>query len=68
MMHKHLKYLKQKKEKEWIEAHVALMKMDLANADPNSDEYRKTVAVIDAYSEQLAELEQKIAEYEGEDL
>ena len=66
IMHKHVKYLKQKKEKEWMEAHVALLQMDLQGKDPNSEEYRKIVAVVDAYNEQIAELDQKIAEYEQE--
>ena len=66
-MHKHLKYLKQRKEKEYLSAHVALLQMDLANKDPNSDEYRRLVQVIDAYGAQIAELDQKIAAYEKED-
>jgi len=66
VMHKHIKYLKQRKEKEWMEAHVALLQMDLQGKDPNSDEYRKLVAVIDNYNEQIAALDQKIAEYEQE--
>lgn len=67
VMHKHLQYLRQTKEKEWMEAHVALLKMDLANADPNSEEYRKLVGIIDNYNDQLAELDQKIAAYEQEE-
>lgn len=66
VMHKHVKYLKQRKEKEWMEAHVALLQMDLQGKDPNSDEYRKLVSVIDNYNEQIADLDQKIAEYEQE--
>ena len=66
ILHKHLKYLRQRKEKEWMEAHVALLQMDLQNKDPNSDEYRKLVAVIDNYNEQIAALDQKLAAYEEE--
>lgn len=66
VMHKHVKYLKQRKEKEWMEAHVALLQMDLQGKDPNSEEYRKMVTVIDSYNEQIAELDQKISEYEEE--
>lgn len=66
VMHKHIKYLKQKKEKEWIEAHVALLQMDLQGKDPNSDEYRKLVNIIDSYNEQISDLDQKISEYEQE--
>lgn len=67
MMHKHLKYLRDMKDKEWAEAHVALLKLDLDGTDPNSEEYRKLVAIIDNYNEQIAELDQKIAAYEQED-
>lgn len=65
-MHKHTQYLKQRKEKEWLAAHVGLLQMDLSGKDPNSDEYRKLVTIIDAYNEQIAELDQKIAAYEQE--
>lgn len=62
---KNSKYNKAKKEKEWMEAHVALLKLQLQGVDPNSDEYRKQVQIIEAYNEMIAELDQKIDQYEN---
>jgi hypothetical protein len=62
---KNHKYTKAKKEKEWMEAHVALLKLQLQGVDPNSDEYRKQVQIIESYNEMIAELDQKIAQYEN---
>ena len=64
---KYSRYQKAKKEKEWLEAHVALLKLDLQGADPNSEEYRKLVKVIESYNEMIAELDQKIDAYMNED-
>ncbi len=60
---KYSKYQKAKKEKEWLEAHVALLQLDAQGADPNSDEYRRLVKVIESYNEMIAELDQKIDTY-----
>lgn len=62
---KNARYNKAKKEKEWMEAHVALLKLQLQGVDPNSDEYRKQVQIIEAYNEMIAELDQKIGNYEN---
>ena len=64
---KYSRYQKAKKEKEWMEAHVALLKLDLQGVDPNSEEYRKLVKVIESYNEMIAELDQKIDAYMNED-
>ena len=63
---KHAKYRKAQMEKEWIESHVALLKLELANVDPNSPEYQKQVKIINSYSEMIAQLDQKIDEYEND--
>lgn len=60
---KHNRYLKAKKEKEWLEAHVALLKLQMQGVDPNSEEYRKQVQIIESYNEMIAELDQKIDSY-----
>ena len=60
---KHQRYLKAKKEKEWMESHVALLKLQLQEVDPNSPEYRKQVKIIESYDEMIAELDQKIDAY-----
>ncbi len=64
---KHSRYLKAKKEKEWMESHVALLKLQLQNVDPNSEEYRKQVKIIAAYDEMIAGIDQKIDAYLNED-
>ena len=64
---KHSRYLKAKKEKEWLESHVALLKLQLQNVDPNSDEYRKQVKIISAYDEMIAGIDQKIDAYLNEE-
>lgn len=63
---KHSKYLKSVKEKEWLEAHVALLQMDLQNVDPNSDEYRKYIKIIESYNVMIADLDKKIDSYIGD--
>ena len=64
---KHSRYLKAKKEKEWLESHVALLKLQLQNVDPNSPEYRKQVKIIAAYDEMIAGIDQKINHYLNEE-
>lgn len=60
---KHARYLKIKKEREWLEAHVALLQMELHNVDPDSEKYRQQVKVIDSYNQMIANLDEKIAKY-----
>lgn len=62
---KHAKYLKAVKEKEWLQSHIAILKMDAAGIDPDSDEYRKHVKIIEAYNNMLADLDKKIDTYMG---
>ena len=64
---KHSRYLKAKKEKEWMESHVALLKLQLQEINPDSPEYRKQVKIISAYDEMIAGLDQKIDAYLNED-
>lgn len=63
---KHSRYLKSVKEKEWLETHVALLQMDLNNVDPNSDEYRTKVKIIESYNVMIADLDKKINTYIGD--
>ena len=48
-------------------AHVTLLQLDLADKDPNSEEYAKAVKIIDSYNQMIAELDQKINAYYNED-
>ena len=64
---RHKYYVKLQAEKENLEAHVAMLQMDLADKDPNSEEYAKAVKIIDSYNQMIAELDQKINAYYNED-
>lgn len=56
-----------KEIKEWLENHVALLRMDLMNADKSSKEYAKLEKVIEAYDEKITEYDEKIKEFEEGD-
>ena len=62
-LYKQARYMKQSKEKEYLESHVALLRMELAGVDPNTDEYRKRTKTIQAYDNMIAQLDQKMADY-----
>ena len=62
----HEKYLKNKEMKEWLEAHVAKLKMDLQSKNPNDPQYQKMQKIIDVYDEKIRDLDEKINEYMGE--
>lgn len=61
------KYERNKEIKEWLEQHNALLRMDLANMDPTSPEYQKTLNIIKAYDDKIAEYDRAIMEFEQED-
>lgn len=61
------KYEKNKETKEWLEQHNALLRMDLEEMDKTSPQYQKTLAVIKAYDEKIAEYDEKITKFEQED-
>jgi len=60
------KNMKNKEMKEWIEVHVAKLRLDLQNVNPNSTEYVKLSKIIDAYDEKIKQLDAKINSYESE--
>lgn len=59
----HEKYLKNKEMKEWLEAHVTKLRMDLQEMNPNDPQYQKTIKIIEVYDEKIKDLDQKINEY-----
>lgn len=59
----HEKYLKNKEIKEWLEAHVAKLRMDLQEMNPNDPQYQKMVKIIEVYDEKIRDLDEKINEY-----
>lgn len=62
---KHNRAQEAKREKEWMEAHVALLKMDLADMDPDSEEYKRLVKIIEKYEEMITKADRKLNEQES---
>ena len=60
-------YRRNKEIKEWLEQHVALLKLEMNELDSTSPEYIKLTSVINAYSEMIAEYDQAIIKFEAED-
>lgn len=62
--YKHETYLKNKSMKEWIENHVALLRLELGGID-NADDprYIKLQNIIDAYDANIAKYDKKINDY-----
>lgn len=60
------KYEKNKEIKEWLEGHVALLRMDLEGMDKSSPQYTKMVNIIQAYDDKIAEYDEKINAFENE--
>lgn len=59
----HTKFLRLQREKEWMEAHVALLKLQLNDVDEDSPEYTNLTKIIDSYSNQIAKADQKLNQY-----
>lgn len=57
-------YEYRKNMREWIIVKTALLKMDMENVDPESNEYQHLVKILNKYEAILAKYEQKIADYE----
>lgn len=53
--------------KEWLEQHVALLRLELANKDKDDPEYAKLINVIKAYDEEIAGYDREIAEFEKDE-
>ena len=60
---RNLKYQKMIQEKEWLQNHTDLLKLQLNGVDPNSDEYRKAVKIINTYNDMIRDLDLKISNY-----
>lgn len=58
------RYNRQVETREWLQNHVALLRMDLSGMDPHSAEYEKTVSIIQAYDEKITEYDYEIAKFE----
>lgn len=61
------RYERDKELREWMATHVAILKMDLANTDPNDPKYLELQNIIKAYDDKIAEYDRKIEEFEKGD-
>ncbi len=63
---RHAQYKRTKIHKEWLEQEQARLQQILLETDPNSDQAITTEKYLKAYSNKITELDQEIAEYEGD--
>lgn len=59
-----LLYAYRKDMREWMIVKTTLLKMDMENKDPDSEEYQHLVKILNKYESILAKYEQKISNYE----
>ena len=64
---KHAQYQKQKIHAEWLKQEKARLMQKYLRQDPESRDGIRTQELIDAYSEAMTDLDQKLAEYEHVD-
>lgn len=50
--------------RDWMITKTAILRMDMNGTDPNAKEYQHMLSVLSKYSDLIAELDKKIAEYE----
>lgn len=59
----HKSYLKRKELKEWMESHVAKLKLDLQDINQNDPQYQKLLKVIELYDEKIKSYDESINAY-----
>lgn len=59
----HRFYLKRKELKEWMESHVAKLKLDLQDINQNDPQYQKLLKVIELYDEKIKSYDESINAY-----
>lgn len=52
--------------KEWLECHTAVLRLDLERMDPTSPEYKKLKNVIENYDKMISEYDKNIKEFEND--
>lgn len=61
----HLRYQRNKAMKEWLEAKIALINLQQAGADPDSERYRQLEQQLAYYTQVIADYDKKVKDYEG---
>jgi hypothetical protein len=51
--------------RDWMLTKVAVLSADLSRVDPNSAEYKRQVAVIDAYTKRISAMDEELLRHEG---
>lgn len=64
-MRSYNQYKRNQAMRDWMQAKVALLRMDMSKVDPTSQEYQKLLAILNKYSDFIAEYDKKIAKYEN---
>jgi hypothetical protein len=59
----HLRYQRLKTIRDWMKTRVELLRLEIAHAEPDSDEYRKRIKTIEAYDDMIGDLDLKISAY-----
>lgn len=62
---KYAQYKKTQRHREWLKQEEFRFKQLLAEQDPSSPDAKRTQQYIEAYSAEIAKLDQEIADYEG---
>lgn len=60
-VHTYYKHMEQNKM--WMEKRVALLKLQLADTDPNDPRYQELVKIINSYDDKISDYDAKINEY-----
>jgi hypothetical protein len=61
--YKHSRYLRNQNLKQWMESHVANLRLELSDMDPDSKEAIRLQKIIQAYDVKISEYDRKINEY-----
>jgi hypothetical protein len=63
---RHSRYIKNERLKEWMEQHNAILKLELNEANPNSEEYIRKKKITEYWDDELSKIDRKINTYLGE--
>ena len=55
-----------RENKEWLESHTAILRLQLEKSDPSSAEYKKMSKVIESYDRMIADYDRRTTEFEND--
>lgn len=59
-----IKYKRNLLMRDWVQAKIVILQMDSDKMDPSTPEYQRQRQILQRYSDELAKLDRKIADYE----